>query len=115
MKRGKWNFSTPTEMWLTTPAKFIPGGRCVYPNPRRLLTCRNLNGSLDEVATRVDDNFGFAVPLNIEGLDSNLLNPRQCWADAAAYDEAAKNLAQRLASAVAKLAPQTEAMLIAAE
>ena len=37
-------------------------------------------------------NFGFEVPKSIDGIDSNMLNPRNCWLDTAAYDAQADKL-----------------------
>jgi phosphoenolpyruvate carboxykinase (ATP) len=51
-----------------------------------------LSGALEKAEMRRDENFGFAVPVEVEGLDSTLLNPRKCWADTEAYDAAAAKL-----------------------
>ena len=58
---------------------------------RALLTAA-LNGSLNDSTYRKDDNFGFDVPTHLEGVDSNLLNPRNTWEDKSAYDIAAAKL-----------------------
>jgi ATP-dependent phosphoenolpyruvate carboxykinase len=40
-----------------------------------------LDGSLDGAEYRTDPNFGFAVPVAVEGVDSTILDPRSTWAD----------------------------------
>ena len=37
-------------------------------------------------------NFGFAVPLAVDGIDSKILNPRETWSDQRAYDAMARKL-----------------------
>ncbi len=41
---------------------------------------------------RTDLNFGFAVPIAVEGVDENILNSRETWANKQAYDAQAKTL-----------------------
>jgi phosphoenolpyruvate carboxykinase (ATP) len=53
-----------------------------------------LTGQLDKVKTQTDPIFGLAVPTGIEGVPTRVLNPRQTWADPAAYDAQAKELAE---------------------
>jgi phosphoenolpyruvate carboxykinase (ATP) len=53
-----------------------------------------LAGELDGVKTDTDPVFGLAVPSEIKGVPSKVLNPRSTWPDPAAYDAQAKNLAR---------------------
>ncbi len=53
-----------------------------------------LAGELDGVDLREDPVFGLAVPVAVEGVPSELLDPRSTWADVAAYDEKAADLAR---------------------
>ena len=41
---------------------------------------------------RKDNNFGFHVPLEVENIDSNILDPRNTWHDKNEYDLQAKKL-----------------------
>jgi phosphoenolpyruvate carboxykinase (ATP) len=50
-------------------------------------------GSLADAPTQNDPVFGFAVPLKCEGVPSEILVPRNTWADPEAYDAAARRLA----------------------
>ncbi len=50
-------------------------------------------GALDQVATIEDPVFGVAVPTSCPGVPSELLVPRNTWADKAAYDAQARKVA----------------------
>lgn len=54
-----------------------------------------LSGALDSVPLRTDPVFGFAVPLEIAGLPSSLLDPRRTWDDPTDFDATANRLARR--------------------
>ena len=58
----------------------------------RALLDAALSGALDDVPTRIDPNFGIAVPIAVPGVDGRLLDPRGTWPDAAAYDAKAAEL-----------------------
>jgi phosphoenolpyruvate carboxykinase (ATP) len=74
-----------------TEGPFGTGRRMPIAATRRLLAAA-LDGSLVEAEYRRDANFGFNVPLAVDGVDANLLDPRSTWADPSAYDEAAQKL-----------------------
>lgn len=52
------------------------------------------DGSLAKVETVEDPTFGFAVPTSCAGVPSEILWPKNTWADKAAYDATAKKLAK---------------------
>jgi phosphoenolpyruvate carboxykinase (ATP) len=56
-----------------------------------------LNGELDGVPTVQDPVFGVAVPTACPNVPAEVLNPRNTWADGAAYDEQAQKLAHMFA------------------
>lgn len=52
-----------------------------------------IDGKLNDVETVQDPVFGLHIPTNIEGVPSEVLNPRDAWSDKEAYDQKAKYLA----------------------
>jgi phosphoenolpyruvate carboxykinase (ATP) len=78
------------------------GNRMPLSVTRRILMAI-LAGGLAQAPCRTDENFGFDVPLAIEGVDAKLLDPRQCWSDGVAYDAAALDLRAKFAAALAKM------------
>jgi phosphoenolpyruvate carboxykinase (ATP) len=81
--------------WLVntgwTGGKYGTGKRMPIKATRALLNAA-LDGSLNDVEFRTDENFGFEVPVSVPGVDSAILNPRDTWADKAAYDATAAKL-----------------------
>jgi phosphoenolpyruvate carboxykinase (ATP) len=84
-------------VWLVntgwTGGPFGEGRRMPIAATRALLSGA-LSGALDRVEYREDPVFGFAVPLEVPGVDARLLDPRSTWSDAAAYDGRARKLAR---------------------
>ena len=54
-----------------------------------------LNHSIDEAPTKQIPFFNFTVPTKLEGVDPGILDPRDTYADAAQWEEKAKDLAGR--------------------
>jgi len=54
-----------------------------------------LNGSLSQVETQPDPVFGVGVPVSCPDVPSEILQPRNTWADKDAYDKKARELAAR--------------------
>ncbi len=54
-----------------------------------------LNGKLAEVETRPDPVFGVGIPVSCPDVPSEVLTPRNTWADKADYDTKAPDLARR--------------------
>ncbi|WP_411278029.1 phosphoenolpyruvate carboxykinase (ATP) [Gaiella sp.] len=84
-------------VWLVntgwTGGPYGAGHRMPIQATRRLLHAA-LSGELDTARFRVDEVFGFDVPVEVPGVDSALLDPRSTWGDAGAYDVKARELAQ---------------------
>ena len=67
-------------------------GRRMPIKATRALLSAALDGSLNDAEFRTDPWFGFAVPVAVPGIDAAILDPRETWADKAAYDRQAKKL-----------------------
>ncbi|MDF1587119.1 phosphoenolpyruvate carboxykinase [Rhodospirillales bacterium YIM 152171] len=68
-------------------------GRRMPLEATRALVQAALDGSLAGVETRTDPVFGMEVPVRCAGVDPRILNPRECWDDAAAYERTAREVA----------------------
>jgi len=73
---------------------FGVGRRMPIQHTRALLNAA-LDGSLARAEFRPDPVFGLMVPTAVPGIPAEVLDPRQGWADKAAYDVAARELAGR--------------------
>lgn len=103
--------------WLVntgwTGGAFGVGKRMPIKATRALLTAA-LDGSLNAASFRKDPNFGFEVPVAVPGVDAALLDPRQTWADKAAYDAQARKLVTMFSDNFAQYVPHIDADVKAA-
>jgi phosphoenolpyruvate carboxykinase (ATP) len=83
------------DCWLVntgwTGGQYGVGSRMPIKATRALLNAA-LDGSLNGADFVIDPNFGFKVPTAVAGVDGKILQPRETWADKAAYDVTAKKL-----------------------
>lgn len=83
------------ECWLVntgwTGGAYGTGKRMPIKATRALLAAA-LCGELGKVEFRTDPNFGFAIPVAVQAVESGILDPRSTWQDAVAYDAQAAKL-----------------------
>ena len=61
-----------------------------------------LNGDIEKASTKKIPYFNFEVPTELPGVDTNILDPRNTYADASEWETKAKDLAQRFVKNFAK-------------
>jgi len=85
------------QVWLVntgwTGGPHGTGSRMKLRYTRRMVTAA-LAGELSGVETTSDPIFGLAIPRQVDGVPSEILSPRNTWADGAAYDAQAAKLAR---------------------
>jgi len=77
----------------------------------RALVRAALDGRLAAADHVVDPYFGFAVPVACPDVPSDVLQPRNTWADKAAYDAMAREVARRFEANFAQFADQVESRI----
>ncbi len=96
-----------------TGGPFGVGHRMKLHYTRTMITAA-LEGKLDNVETVNDPIFGVAIPKEVDGVPTELLTPRNTWADKPAYDEKAKYLAGLFVKNFEKYASGVSAEILAA-
>ena len=86
------------DCWLVntgwTGGKYGTGKRMAIQHTRALIRAA-LDGSLAKAEYRRDPFFGLMIPTEVPGIPAEVLDPRQGWADKAAYDATARELVSR--------------------
>lgn len=89
---------TGARVWLVntgwTGGAYGVGHRMSLKHTRALITAA-LNGELDNVDYVIDSVFGLATPQSCPNVPSEILNPKNTWADKAKYDETAVSLSKK--------------------
>ena len=92
MKKHEANCWLVNTGWSGGP--YGVGSRIKIQYTRAMISAA-LDGSLTNAETFEDPFFRLQVPRSCKDVPSEILNPRDTWADQAAYDEKAKDLANR--------------------
>ncbi len=77
----------------------------------RALLNSALDGKLSKVKFSKDPVFGFEIPAECPGVPAEVLNPRDTWADKAAYDAKLRELAGLFAANFKKFGVTSKAII----
>ena len=89
------------------------GERMKLKYTRAMITAA-LEGKLNDVEYNTLSGFGLAFPTSCPDVPSELLNPRETWADKEAYDKKANHLAEEFVKNFAQYADGCSAEVLAA-
>ena len=96
-----------------TGGPYGTGSRMKLKYTRAMITAA-LNGELEKVEYKHDDLFNLDIPQSCPGAPSEVMNPRETWADKDAYDEMAKKLAGMFSKNFAEKYPNMDKAIIEA-
>ncbi|MEJ2423256.1 MAG: phosphoenolpyruvate carboxykinase [Candidatus Thiodiazotropha sp.] len=104
-------------VWLIntgwTGGPYGSGERMPIPYTRAMVNAV-LDGRLDDVAMRTDPIFGVQIPLEVPGVPSEMLFPKDTWQDQSAYDVQAHKLAGMFRENFKKYESEVSAEILAA-
>jgi phosphoenolpyruvate carboxykinase (ATP) len=97
-----------SRVWLVntgwTGGPFGVGKRMKIAYTRAMIRAA-LSGALDNLTYQTHPIFNLEMPTSCPGVPADVLNPRNTWADGAAYDEQARKLARMFRDNFATFAP----------
>lgn len=103
--------------WLVntgwTGGAYGTGNRMPIKATRTMLSAA-LDGSLNDIQFRIDPNFGFEVPVSIDGIDASIFDPRSTWSDVAQYDAQARVLVEMFISNFVKFEEHVDGEVLGA-
>ena len=94
-----------------TGGEYGVGSRMELKYTRKMVRAA-IAGKLNDVETEVNDVFGLEMPLAIEGVPTEVLNPRNAWSDGVAYDKKANELADLFRSNFKKFGTVSEEIIL---
>jgi phosphoenolpyruvate carboxykinase (ATP) len=108
---------TDVNVWLINTGwsggSYGVGSRMSLKYTRAMITAA-MKGELNDVAFEAHPVFGVLMPKSVPGVPSEILNPRQTWADQDAYDRKANELAQLFVKNFDKYASQANEEILSA-
>ena len=114
---GKKINETKVNVWMVNTGwsggAYGVGSRMKLPFTRAMITAA-LEGNLNDVEFEPHPIFGMMMPTSCPGVPSEILNPRNTWADQEAYDKQAINLAQQFIKNFEKYASGANEEILAA-
>ncbi len=114
---GKKLKESGANVWLIntgmTGGVYGVGKRMSLKYTRALITSA-LSGDLNNSTFETLPIFNFQIPMAVEGVPSDILNPRNTWEDKAAYDAKATELAGKFNENFKKYASQASEEILAA-
>jgi phosphoenolpyruvate carboxykinase (ATP) len=106
-----------TNVWLINTGwsggAYGVGSRMKLKFTRAMITAA-LNGQLNNVQFENHPVFGLAMPATCPEVPTEILNPRNTWADANAYDTKANDLANKFVNNFNKYASQANEEIMSA-
>ncbi|GAB3635836.1 phosphoenolpyruvate carboxykinase (ATP) [Hymenobacter arcticus] len=112
----KMDENPDVNVWLIntgwTGGAYGTGSRMKLAYTRTMITAA-LSGVLNEVNFKQHPIFGVAVPGAVPGVPSEILDPRNTWANKAAYDQTATELAEKFVRNFEKYASSASPAILA--
>ncbi|MBA3853739.1 MAG: phosphoenolpyruvate carboxykinase (ATP), partial [Gemmatimonas sp.] len=106
-----------SQVWLVNTGwsggPYGVGARMKLPYTRAMVRAA-LSGALEKEDTITDPIFGLHLPVHVDGVPNEVLNPRNTWKDSAAYDEQAKKLAAMFQENIKKFGAAVSKEILAA-
>ena len=90
-----------------TGGPYGTGSRMKLKYTRSMVTAA-LEGTLEQVRYQHDDRFNLDIPQSCPNVPSEIMNPRDTWADKEAYDKQADKLAGMFEENFAKKYPEMD-------
>jgi phosphoenolpyruvate carboxykinase (ATP) len=106
-----------SQVWLVNTGwsggSYGVGARMKLPYTRAMVRAA-LSGDLEKESTVTDPIFGLHIPVHVDGVPNEVLNPRNTWKDSAAYDAQAKKLAAMFQENIKKFGSAVSADILGA-